>query len=358
MPDTMRAQVFYEPGKMSLEEVPVPQIAEDEVLVLVNCCGICGSDIAYYFGDASLETESGKGPLILGHEYAGTVVKRGSMAAGLLDEGDRVVLNPVQYCNACGVCGKGQTNLCENKSVLGVSVDGGFAEYSKSKVTATYKLPDGVTLSQAAFAEPLADAVYAVQNASIGLGDFVVVFGPGAIGLMMVQLAKAYGAGTIVLVGTRDYRLEAGKAMGANVVLNPTDKDSQYYCADVKEAIGDLTKGMFADRAITATGSLDSMHMALEITGRKSIVVFFGLPGDADVVHVPALPSILWDKTIRFSWLAPGTWPVALQALANGLVDVSRLGTHTYPLESLAQGLTEVKNRVGNPLKAQVVLEA
>lgn len=352
---TMKAQVFYEPLKMTLEDVPIPEIGADEVLIKVKACGICGSDIAYYFGKASLETPTGKGPLILGHEYCGEVAEVGSVATKLFKPGDRVVLDPVQYCNACDVCYRGQTNLCENKTVLGVSTNGGFAEYSKSKYTGVHPLPDNVSFEHGALTEPLACAVYAIKNLAVEPGNFAVVIGPGAIGCMMVQLAKKSGAGAVALLGTRDYRLEIGKKLGADIIINDGEKGSKYYVADIKAKIADLTKGKMADRVVVATGSVEAMELALAISGRRSVIVFFGLPGDKDFVRVPALSSILWDKTIRFSWLAPNTWQTALGALATGLVDVSPLVSHTYALKDLVQALGAVKDRVGNPMKPVVV---
>ncbi|MEW6356902.1 MAG: alcohol dehydrogenase catalytic domain-containing protein [Planctomycetota bacterium] len=350
----MMAQVFYEPNKMVYEQVDVPEIGDDEVLVRVKACGICGSDIAYYFGDSPLETKTGKGPLILGHEFTGEVTEAGKVANKLFKKGDRVVLDPLQYCYSCDICSKGQINLCENKAVLGVSVNGGFAEYAKSKMTSTVRLPKNVSYEDGAMTEPLACAFYGVQNLKVELGNFCVVFGAGAIGLMMLQLIKSSGASKVVLVDVVDYRLQAGKKLGADVILNVAEEKSKYYCKDLKKTIETLTDGRFADRAITPTGSVKAMETALDITGRRSVIVFFGLPGANDYVRVPALKSIFWDKTIRFSWLAPLTWPSALQALSASLVDVSKLATHTYALKDLTKGIAEVKARKGNPLKALV----
>ena len=355
----MKAQVFYEPNDMRLEQVPIPEIAADEVLVRVKACGICGSDIAYYFGMSSLETPTGKGPLILGHEYTGEVVEVGDIprAMKLFKPGDRVVLDPVQYCNACDVCYRGQSNLCENKAVLGVSTNGGFAEYSKSKYTGVHPLPDNVSYDDGALTEPLACACYGIKNLAVELGNFCVVIGPGAIGCMMVQLAKSSGAGSVVLIGGPhdDYRLEAGKKLGADLVINCVEKGSPYYVADVKAKIAEMTDGKMANRVIVPTGAVPAMELALAISGRRSTIVFFGLPGDKDVLPVPVLQSILWDKTIRFSWLAPGTWQTALQALGAGLVDVGPLVSHSFPLEDLVDALGKVRDRVGNPMKPVVI---
>lgn len=357
MTGKMKAWVFYEPLKMEWEEVDIPQLAPDEVLVKIKACGICGSDIAYYWGNSSLETADGRGPLILGHEMSGEIVELGQLPKqlGIFKVGDRVAIDPVQYCNACEVCKKGEVNLCETKTVLGVSVNGAFAEYMKTKYTAMFKLADNVTYEQGAFAEPMADAVYALQNLEITLGDFCVVIGPGPIGLAQAALIKASGAGTLVVVGTRDYRLEIAKKNGADYVFNTKDSKSKYYCADVVKEIDKLTGGKMADRVLVSTSTPAAMELPFKISGRRSNIVFFGLPGDKDVVKVPVLETILWDKRINFSWLAPLTYPKALNAIASGLVDVNSLVTHKFPLKDLKGALEKVKNREGNPVKALVI---
>lgn len=354
----MKAQVFYEPLDMRLEEREIPKPADDQILVRVKACGVCGSDIAYYWGESPLETPDGKGPLVIGHEYTGEVVKVGKIPAKLelFEPGDRVVLDPVQYCNACEICKRGQVNLCEKKEVLGVSTDGGFAEYSISHYTGVHKLPDNVSYEQGALTEPLACATYALQNAKVMLGDFAVIIGPGAIGMMIAQLVKSAGAGKVVLVGTRDYRLEVGKELGVDEIINTKDSNSPYYAADLKEKIGDMTDGKFADVVITPTGAVPAMEQAFEISGRRARIVFFGLPGADDYIRIPALDTIFWDKTIQFSWLAPFTWPIALQALSAGLVNVDPLITHSIELENLVQGLIDVRERKGNVMKAVVTM--
>jgi threonine dehydrogenase-like Zn-dependent dehydrogenase len=226
MAKTMKAQVFYEKEVMKAEEVPVPEISDIEVLVKVRQVGICGSDISYFYGQSPVDTPTGKGPIILGHEFTGDVVKVGKVPASshLFKEGDRVVVNPVQQCNACYACACGETHMCSNIRVLGVSVNGGFAEYCASGYTGLFKLPDNVSYEQGAFIEPLACAVNGMNKLDIKPGQFVAVYGPGPIGLMMVQMAKSLGAGKVALVGTRDFRLTPAKAMGADYLFNTKEK--------------------------------------------------------------------------------------------------------------------------------------
>lgn len=353
----MKAWVFYQPEDMRLEEMDIPKIAEDEVLIKVKACGICGSDIAYYWGLSPLETSTGKGPLILGHEFSGEIVEVGKIPQGqkFFEVGDRVTVDPVQYCNTCEACKRGMFNLCENKIGLGVSVNGAFAQYVKSKHTGLHKLPSNVSFEEGAFTEPLADVVYGVNKLDISLGNFCVIFGPGPIGNMMVQLLKSRGAGTVVLAGTRDYRLQLGKNAGADVTINLKEKESEYYVSDLVEEIKRLSEGGMADRVICATGAVESMQMALKISGRKSIIVYFGLPGPDDIVKVPVLNSLMMDKTIRFSWLSPLTWPTAIHSLAKGLVNVRRLITHKFSLEEALKGLQTIRGREGNAMKGIVI---
>ena len=350
----MKAQVFYEPEKMALEDRSIPQVSGNDLLVKVRSVGICGSDVAYYFGMSSLETENGKGPLILGHEFTGEVVEIGSSAASKFHVGDRVVVNPVQSNPDSFWSKQGLSNLCPEKRILGVGNDGGFAEYAASDYRWTVKLPDNVTYDQGALTEPLACGLYAVNNLNVEPGQTAVVFGPGPIGLMMIQVLKSRGAGNVLLVGTRDYRLDRGKELGADLVVNVKDTNSPHYVEDLGEKIKSLNNGELADRAITATSSLDAIHTALEITGRHATVVIFGLPGDKDVMQVPILDTILMDKTIRFSWLAPNTWEEAVQLISSGAVNMDKIISHKFRLEDLVEGVTKVRNREDNCTKGVV----
>jgi threonine dehydrogenase-like Zn-dependent dehydrogenase len=352
MPEMMKAQVFYEAEKMEMATLPVPALSDIDVLVRVKNCGVCGSDVSYYYG----WSPTGKMPIVLGHEFTGEVVEVGAVpkSMGLFKPGDRVVINPVQHCNACYACASGHTNVCTNLYVPGVNADGAFAEYAVSRYTGLFKLPDTVSYEAGAFIEPFACAVYGVKKLAVEPGQFVAIFGPGPIGLMMVQYIKSLGAGKVALIGTRDYRLEAGKEWGADYLFNTADEKSPYYAKDLKSAIADVTHGALADRAITPTGSNAAFEQAIDVTGNAAIIVHFGLPDEHDVIHVPALSTHTMDKEIRFSWLAPGVWPTAINAIAEGLVDVEKLVTNCVPLEGAATAIQQLRARQGDPLKVQV----
>ena len=168
----MKAAVFYEPNDLRVEDVPEPEMPTDEVLVEVAACGFCGSDVEYYYGKSPVGTADGKGPLILGHEFAGRVAQLGKLAGAYgLAEGDRVAVNPIQSCNACKACRAGKPQFCENLSVLGVTTGGGFAQYAKTKIAHAYKLPDSLSDEQGAFVEMLSAAVNAVGKADVEPGE-------------------------------------------------------------------------------------------------------------------------------------------------------------------------------------------
>ncbi len=359
MKGKMKAQVFYEKEKMRLEEAAIPEVTDIDVLVKVKNVGICGSDISYYFGLSPLGTPDGKGPLILGHEFTGEVVEVGSVPEklGLFAKGDRVVVNPVQNCNACYWCAAGNTNLCTNLNVPGVTADGGFAEYSVSRYTGLFKLPDNVSYASGAFTEPLACVVYGMKKLEIEPGQFVAIFGPGPMGQMMVQMARSTGAGKVALIGTRDFRLEMGKKLGADYIFNTRDKNSKYYTGDLNKTISDITGGLMAERAIVPTSSNDAFEQAVEITGNASIIVHFGLPNEDDVMKIPVLSFHTMDKQIRSSWLAPLVWPTAIRVIQEGLVNVDSLITHSYPLEETEKAIIDLKNRVDDPMKVQIVID-
>ncbi|MDD4080937.1 MAG: alcohol dehydrogenase catalytic domain-containing protein [Eubacteriales bacterium] len=357
MKGKMKVQNFYEPLAMKLEEHDIPLISPNEVLIKVMACSICGSDVSYYYGHSPLGTADGKGPLYLGHEMSGVVAEVGGIpaASGLFKAGDRVAVNPVQQCNACEYCMRGEFNVCPNSEVIGVSVNGGFAEYVKVKYTHVYKIPDNVKFEHAAMTEPLACASNAVKRLDIHLGQDVVVFGPGPIGLMMVQLAKASGAGRVALVGRRDYPLEVGKKVGADVLINTSDTQSKYYAGDVAEAVRKAF-GHLAPRAIVATSNMEALQSALLVTGPASTIVYFGLPGPEDKLQVPMLEAIQSERTLKCAWLAPLVWDSAFAALGTGKVDLAPILTHTFTLEEAEKGIKFMKESKENKLKAVIMV--
>lgn len=348
----MKAAVFHGPKDIRMEEVPDPTPGHGEVVIEVTACGICGSDLEYYTGASPLGTPDGKGPLILGHEFAGRVA---ALGAGVthLKEGDRVAVNPVQGDHATDFARSGTPNF-DTSNVLGTSVNGGLATYAKSRADSVHLLPDSISDQQGAFTEMLASAVNALESGDIRLGDFVVIYGPGPVGLAQVQLAKMRGA-TVLLVGTRDYRLEVGKKLGADFVANVADPSSSYFVDNVAEFVADNNSGRLADRALVATTGLRACNEAIVVTGEGAVVVYMGLAGPDDHVQLPMLTSLVAAKTIKFAWLYPHQWPKTLNLLAANAIDTSSIITHSLPLASVADAIMLLETRDENVIK--VVLE-
>ena len=206
---------------------------------------------------------------------------------------------------------------------------------------------------QGAFVEMLAASVNAVERADITLGDLCVIYGPGPVGLSMVQLAHRAGA-RVAMVGTRDYRLELAKRMGAEHVFNIADRSSKHYTADLAGSIRDVNSGLLAERAILATSVVSACEQALEITGNGSRIVYMGLSGPEDTLRVPLLGTLVQDKIIALSWLYPNQWPKAIRLLRDGVVDTSLIITHEGPLTDINAAINHVSSRDDGVIKYMI----
>jgi L-iditol 2-dehydrogenase len=327
-------------------------------LINVKAVGICGSDVSYYYGHSPLDTPNGKGPLYLGHEASGVIAKVGAIPArlGLFKEGDRVALNPVQQCNACPACMRGEFNACGYPDVIGVSSNGCFAEYVKVKFTHVYKIPDEVSFESGALAEPLACATHGIERLDIHLGQTVVIYGLGGVGLMMVQLAKAAGAGKVFAIDVRDYSLEKAKQLGATHVINTLDKKSKYYAESASEKVKSLNGGVGAKRCIVATNNMTALHDALAVTSSCSTIVYFGLPSPEDRLSIPVLQAIQSERTIKFSWLAPLVWDNVFAVIASGQVKLDSIITHKFSLADTEKGIKFMHEGKEDKIKGLVLI--
>lgn len=359
MTGKMMVNRFMEPFKMSYQQEDIPQLNANEVLIKVKACGICGSDLVYYNGSSPLDTPDGKGPLILGHEFSGVVAEVGPMAQkmGLFKEGDRVAVNPVMQCNACPACMRGEFNSCSNLEVVGTMFDGAMAQYVKAKYTHVHKIPDEVSFKDAALAEPLACATHAVKRLDVDLGQTVVVYGVGGIGLMMTQLVRAAGAGKVIVIARKDFGLNKAKECGADVVINNTDKNSPYYAEDVAAKIAEINNGCLADRVILATGNMSALQDALNVCATCGTVVFFGQAGADDILQVPVLATLKSEKTLKFSWLAPLVWDNVFKLIASGQVNLKPIITHEFSLEDAEKGIKFMLESKEPKIKGVIVVE-
>ncbi len=342
----MKAAVFYEAEDIRIEDVPEPELGPADVLVDVEAVGICGSDIEYYYGRSPVGTATGKGPLVLGHEFMGRVSALGSAVPdGALEIGDRVAVNPIQSCGRCDGCRSGRPQFCTNLSVLGVTTNGGFAEKARTDVAHAYKLPDSIGNDEGAFVEMLAAAVNAVDKAAIDPGDVVLISGPGPVGLAMVQLAKDRGA-SVVLAGTREDRLAVGANLGADLTVDVGS-------GSLAEAI-EAEYGQLADRVIVATSSLAANEEAFGLCAPGATIVFMAVTGPDDTVAVPMLDSLIADRTIRFSLWYPNQWPRTIKLLEQKIVDTAPIITTHASLDDLSGAIGRQVAREDGAIKTIV----
>src|SRR3990172_5280391 len=279
-PTTMRAAVTRDWNDIRIEEVPVPVLEQGEVLVRVGACGICGTDLKIVAGVYEGSWPPAL-PFIQGHEWAGTVAALGEGVTGL-QVGDRVAAENHKGCGACANCRRGRYNLCEVArskgkayKLYGHSAQGAFAEYAARPAGLLHKLPDAVSFEEGTIVNQGALGLHAIRRCRIEPGDTVAVIGPGLVGLITVQLAKAVGA-TRVIVAGRGPRLELAKELGADGVVDVSK-------VDTVEGVRELTHGRGTDCAFECAGSPSAVAAALNCVRRSGRVGLVGLTGHQEV---------------------------------------------------------------------------
>jgi L-iditol 2-dehydrogenase len=267
----MKAVRFYAPGKIVLEEVNIPQIDPEEILVKVKVALTCGTDVKMYKrGHPKV-----KPPITLGHEFSGTIAEVGKKASNRFKIGDRVAVANSAPCNSCFFCKIGKPNLCEHllETLIGFSVDGAYAEYIRVPAPIvkqnTYVVPENVSFEEAALLEPLACAINGSDAANISVGDTVLILGSGPIGLVHLQLAKLKGASKVIVTDLQAERLKIAARLGADVAIDVSKEDQ---LSRVKE----LTNGLGADIVIEAVGLPQTWELAFQMTRKAGTTLFFG----------------------------------------------------------------------------------
>lgn len=328
---TMRAVVFHEANNLSVGECPIPQIAAHEVLVKVHACGICGTDIHILHGEHIV-----KFPVIPGHEFSGEIVEAGGEVTNVR-VGDRVTVDPNIVDHTCLFCRRGEIQLCENLTAVGVNYDGGFAQYCKVPSVQAVPIPSEVSLDEAAMAEPLACCIHGIDRAGIVPGSTVVVLGAGTVGLMLLQLAKISGAGRIIVSEPDDRNRELAARFGAEVLLDPMQDD---VAAEVEK----VTR-VGADVVIESAGRLETAQLAIKLARRGGTVLQFGVVSPDMVATISPYDLFYKELTIRGSFVNPFTHARAVELLALKQVDVIPLVTHRFPLDDAAKALETAQSK-------------
>ena len=319
----MKALVLREYGKLVYEDVPRPEIAPDEVLVKVEACGICGSDVHGLDGS----TGRRQPPLIMGHEASGVVAETAPGVRGWA-AGDRVTFDSTLYRLDDWYTRRGLYNLSDGRMVLGVSPGeyrrhGAFAEFVAVPQHILYRLPDSVSFERAAMTEPVAVAVHAVNLTPIEVGDTAVVVGAGMIGLCLLQVLRAAGCARVFAVDLEPGRLELAARLGAEVVLDPRR-------TDVAKEVAGATAGRGADVAFEAVGIGASVATAIAAVRRGATVTLVG--SLSPTVEVPLQAVVTRQLRLQGSYAIAGEYPAALSMIERGVVNVDSMRSAVAPL--------------------------
>lgn len=342
----MKALILKEYNRLVYEEIDKPEIGDDDVLIDVKACGICGSDVHGMDGS----TGRRQPPVVMGHEAAGIIAETGANAKGW-KAGDRITFDSTISCGSCYFCRKGQINLCDNRRVLGVSCgdyrqQGAFAEYIAVPERILYRLPDGLSFEQASLAEPLSVAVHAVGRAPLSPNDTAVVVGSGMVGLLVVQALRAAGCKKIIAVDIEQDRLDLACKLGADSGLR-SDK------CDVSEEVMKITGNMGADIALEVVGITPTVETAVKVLKKGGSLTLIG--NLSPTVEWPLQAVVTREISVYGSCISRGEYPACLKMMAQGVVNVEALISATAPLSEGAAWFERLYNREPGLLKVILI---
>jgi threonine dehydrogenase-like Zn-dependent dehydrogenase len=340
----MKAVMCHGPEDYRLEEVATPKAGPGEVIIKVSASGICASDLKCYTGaplfwgdehrKAYVET-----PVIPGHEFIGEVVELGEGAAEKhgLEIGDLAIAEQILPCWKCRYCRTGYYWMCQEAWVYGFKhiAQGSMAEYMKFPAGAiVHKVPKDISPEKAALIEPLACSIHAVQRGEIEFGDVVVIAGAGTLGLGMVGAAHLKNPGMLISIDLVDSRLDVAKKLGADLVINAQHEDPI-------QRVLDLTDGYGCDVFIEATGHPQSVEQGLHMIRKLGTFVEFSVMRELVTVDWTIIGDTK-ELNIHGAHLGPYTYPLAIDYIHRGLIDVGLLATHSFPLEEFQHAIDKV----------------
>jgi len=323
----MRIAKYYSNSDIRIEEAPKPAIAKGELLIRIQACGICGSDVMEWY-------RIDRVPLVLGHEIAGVVEEAGEGVAAY-KKGDRVSASHHVPCGSCAYCLSGHETVCDTLRSTNF-YPGGFSEFTRLPAInvekGVYPLPEEVSFQEATFIEPLACVLRGQRVAGMKEGFSVLVVGSGIAGLLHINLARAMGAGLIVATDISDYRLNAAKKFGADHLFAAKDYSPQ--------KLASLNKGRLADLVIISTGAPPAINQALDSVERSGTVLFFA-PTDKGMTIPLSVNKLFWrsERKLVSSYAgSPQDHRLALELIRSRRVQVKDMITHRLPLAKIQEG--------------------
>jgi L-iditol 2-dehydrogenase len=338
----MKSLLLSEYNHLEIADMPLPPVGRDEVLVRVEACGICGSDVHGYDGTSGRRIP----PIVMGHEAAGTVAAIGAEVRGYAD-GDRVTFDSTVYCGSCAFCQSGDVNLCDNRQVIGVSCGdyrrhGAFAEYVVIPARILYPLPDSISFAEAAMLEAVSVALHAVRVSPVRGGETALVLGAGMIGLLTLQAARAAGCARVLIADIDPTRLGLAAQVGADERLHASG-------ADLLKEILALTGGRGVDLALEAVGRTETVLSAIDCTRKGGTVTLVG--NIQPEVVLPLQKVVSRQIRLQGSCASSGEYPQAIDLMAGGQILVRPLITAVAALEEGPQWFERLHAREPNLMK-------
>ena len=346
MHSTMRAAVFHGRNQLRCEEVTRPDPKAGEVLIKVSRCGICGTDSHIFRGNFPAPNL----PLIIGHEFAGTVAAVGAGVKSV-KPGDKATADINIACGTCWFCRHHQKLFCAEVRQLGVHDAGGMADYVVAPAANVYKLPNAMTFEHAAFVEPLACAIHGQERIGVGVGETVLIIGAGPMGLAHAALSRLRGASRVIMSEPSETRRARAHAIGSDIEIDPLAEHAA-------ERLLQATDGRGADVVIEAVGRPATYKQAIELVRRGGRILAYGAaPPDATI---DLKPFDIYAKELTIVGSYAGTyttWPKAIDLIASGRINPSQIVDSVRPLSAVTQSI-ETMETDKSFVKIQIDLEA
>lgn len=346
----MKNHAVYMQGtnNMVTKEVPVPAPGANEVLIRIKVVGICGSDIHYY-QHGRIGNFIVNGDFILGHESAGEVVEIGEEVKNL-KVGDRVALEPGKTCGKCKYCKEGKYNLCSHVEFFATPpFHGVFTNFVVQPEDMCFKLPDNVSFMEGALVEPLAVGLHASGMGEVKLGDTVVIFGAGCIGLVTLLSCKARGASNVYVVDVLENRLETARKLGADDVINAKE-------CNVIKRIEELTDSQGASVVIETAGAEITVKNTADVVSRGGTIVLVGMtPKDETCFNFMELMGK--EAQIKTIFRYRNLYPVAISAISSGAINVKNIVSHEFDFDSIKDAFDYVVNNTACVVKAIINID-
>jgi len=338
----MKSLILEKHNEFVLRDTPIPQLTPGWVLIKVEACGICGSDVHGMDGS----TGRRQPPIIMGHEASGTIHKMAPDIFGW-NIGDRVTFDSTISCGRCFYCQQGDINLCENRRVLGVSCneyrqDGAFAEYVCVPAHILYVIPENISFEQAAMIEAVSVAVHATAISSVQANDTAVVIGCGMIGLLCIQALKAAGCGKVIAIDLIVEKLELAAELGADCTIKSNDPDLMALVLGETENRG-------ADIVFEVVGIEQTVNLAIDCTRKGGTVTLIG--NLSPEIKFPLQKVVTRQLKVQGSCASAGEYPLCLELIASGQIKVEPLISKVAPLEEGNEWFHRLYNKEAGLMK-------